>query len=123
MKRIWFSIVFLTIIIALCVFEQIYVKNVTENIYQQIEAIQTTSQSNDNQNQIKGKIEALQKYWGKHEKWLLVMCSHDIIYDLTTTLHQIQYRDENEIKNALAEAKALTVNIYDNQKFSLSNLF
>ena len=120
MKRIWFSVTFISIIIGLCVYEQIYVKNVADEMHNRIEAIQKADHINI---ELKDDIDSLQRYWDKKHMVLLLTCDHNNIDEIEVALYELEYKDDNEIKNALADAKALTKNLYDNEKLSFGNVF
>lgn len=120
MKRIWFSVAFLTIVVGLCVYEQIYVKNVADQMHSRIEAIQKADHIDI---ELKDDIDDLQKYWHKNHKVLLLSCDHSTIDEIEVALYELEYKEDEEIKSALADAKALTKNLYDNEKLSFGNVF
>ena len=120
MKRIWISVTFISIIIGLCVYEQIYVKNVADEMHNRIEAIQKADHINI---ELKDDIDSLQRYWDKKHMVLLLTCDHNTIDEIEVAVYELEYKDDNEIKNALADAKALTKNLYDNEKLSFGNVF
>ncbi len=120
MKRLWFSVAFLAIIVGLCVYEQIYVKNVTDEMHNRIEAIQ---KADNIDSQLKDDIDSLQQYWRKNHKMLLLTCDHNTIDEIEVALYEIEYKEDEEIKSALADAKALTKNLYDNERLTFGNIF
>lgn len=121
MKRIWFAVVFLIVSFAACLFEQIYIDKVFDNITVKLDSAQEYAEIKDTKN-MKKEIDELTSYW---EKSHIILCSigeHNDIDELSTEIKSLNTKSEDEIKNALDETKARIDIYYENQKMSFANI-
>ncbi len=121
MKRIWFAVAFLIVSFAACLFEQIYIDKVFDNITVKLDSAQEYAEAKDTKN-MKKEIDELTSYW---EKSHIVLCSigeHNDIDELSTEIKSLNTKSEDEIKNALDETKARIDIYYENQKLTFANI-
>jgi hypothetical protein len=107
MKRLWIAITFLAIAVGLCTSEQIFIKNVYNTINQYVDS---------------ADVEGLQEYWDKNNNLIFSFSEHSVLDDLSQKIEELNPNDE-EIKSALTEVRALNKVYYENQRISLSNIF
>lgn len=121
MKRIWFAVAFLVVSFAACIFEQVYIDKVFDNITVKLDSAQEYAEKKDTKN-MKKEIDELTSYWEKSHVVLCSISEHNDIDELSTTIKSLNTKNGDEIKNALDETKARIDIYYENQKLSLANI-
>lgn len=114
MKRIWFAIVFLTICIVLCVFEQGYIKNVHHGLNSKIVAAEKEPN--------KENISEIKKYWKKTNFLLNTLCDSSTLNELNSEIIYLDMEDEN-IGASLAKVRCINDSYYQAQKLNFANIF
>ena len=115
MKRIWIAAALLAIMLGLCIGEQIYINSFCNGLDELIASAQ--------EEPTKERLEAIHEYWNKKNDVLYAMCQHDMLDELSVSIHEMNNsQDEEAIKGALTDAKAQNYTFYENQKITLSNI-
>lgn len=114
MKRIWFAIGFLTIMVCFCVGEQIYLNNV----YRHTNALIAAAEKNPT----KQKIDEIQQYWELHNDTLFILFEHSNLDNLAVEIRALDADDE-QIKSELEVVKAHNIVFYQNVRASPTNIF
>ncbi len=119
MKRIWYAVAFLLISIGICIGEQVFVKNVSQTLNNDIYKIECEINAEQNTDESIDKINA---DYEKFESKLEVICDNSQTIELKTNFIELKNLDDAEKIKALAEARALVETMYKNQKLSLTNI-
>lgn len=122
MKRVWFSIIFLSLSIVLCVYEQTIVKKEYIDIVNTIDyAIASESLEE------KGKYcNEITEKWDKYFFKTSLMLDHSILEsaDISIgTLNNLAEIDKDDTDEALIEAKSEIEQVYEHTKISFPNVF
>ncbi len=118
MKRIWFAVIFLVLSISLCIGEQVYVKNVYEELDNKI----SIAQSHTNDSQLNNSIQDIKDYWTKYNDILFALSYQSNLDDLSVAVKTLD-PDDDDINIKLLEVKAYSVVFYENQRLSPENIF
>ena len=121
MKRLWFSAVFLSVIIILCIFEQMTINKVYEEITDDINtAISTQVQQEKRQYCLQ-----VEKKWDKYYYILALMSDHDMIEDanayigMLDTISTLSVEETNEI---LVETQSEIERLKETSEISMRNI-
>lgn len=114
MKRIWFTISFLAIMVGICVGEQIYLNN----FYTHLDRLITAAQKDPNEE----SIDNIQQYWEKNNDILFVIFEHNNLDNLAVEIRALNPKDDS-VKSALKTVQAHNIVFYQNMKASLTNIF
>lgn len=121
MKRLWFSAVFLSLIIALCTFEQITVNKVYDKLTDRINtAISTQVQQEKRQYCLQ-----IEEEWDKYYYILALMSDHDMIEDanayigMLDTISTLSVEETNEI---LVETQSEIERLKETSEISMRNI-
>ena len=118
MKRLWFAGIFLLICAALCVIEQVYIKNFCLDTDAMIEdAIVLSENGGDG---LKEKTDEIKNYWDKNNNLLFMLTNHGELADLSADIRAL---DENDERDDLREIRARLKIFYENQRISPANIF
>lgn len=121
MKRLWFSAIFLSLIIVLCIFEQAAVKKGYREISQKIDyaiAAEELSEKRD-------YCLEIEKDWDKYYFVISLMADHSMIENsnasvgMLDTISTLSFEETNEI---LVEAKSEIDQLYKNTVISINNI-
>lgn len=121
MKRLWFSAVFLSVIIALCTFEQITVNKIYKELNSDIDkAISTQVQSEKREYCLE-----IDKKWDKYYYIMSLMSDHSMIEDANAyigMLDPISTLSVEETNEILVEAKSEIERIKETSEISIRNI-
>lgn len=115
MKRIWIAIVLFLLCFGICVGEQVFINDFCKGL----DKIVSEAQKDPS----KENLDELHEYWNKKNDMLYTMCQHDMLDEMSISIHEIATsKDKDIIKSALTSIKAQNYTFYENQKITLSNI-
>lgn len=118
MKRIWFAVTFILIAISACIGEQMYVKQVYNELNSKISEAEQCETYED----LEGAVNSIQSYWDKNNDLLFTIADHGVLDDLGAEIRALDAYDE-DIEGTLSELKAVNKVFYENQKVTMANIF
>ena len=114
MKRIWFAIIFISICLSLCVGEQVYIKNVHNELNKRIAAAEAAPNADN--------IAAIKNYYKGEGKLLTTIYNAEDLIELNKAIDCLDNEDY-DISASLTEVKSISDRIYESQIISPSNIF
>lgn len=118
MKKVIFAIIVFLILIGLGVFEQVYLRNVFDNISTAAEEIRSLVEDKDFDNAHEKALE-IQEYWEKQKHITEAIISHNETKEITMRLAEIEgYISAHDDKSSIATT-AITIEVCDNLKHIL----
>lgn len=125
MKRLYVALCFLSIALALCIFEQYTVrdayKNATAYLNTAIEAVE-----NEDYEKAQQTCKKLNNYWGEKQRYMTAMIDHGSLDDASLTINSLEELAEGKsdsLQDQLITAKNQIKSIYENQKITFGNVF
>lgn len=121
MKRLWFSVIFLSLSVAFCIYEQTMVKNEYNDIMNTIDyAIASDSLAEKAE-----YCDIITEKWDKYFFKSSLMLDHSILEsaDISVgTLNNLAQIDMDDTDEALIEAKSEIEQVYEHTRISLPNI-
>ncbi|MCD7873353.1 MAG: DUF4363 family protein [Clostridiales bacterium] len=122
MKRLWFSAIFLILIISLCTYEQSIVKKGYENITEYIDYALETGDMAEKENYCR----EITNKWNKYYSVSSLMTDHSVLESANASigmLNDVTRISGEETDEILVEAKSDIRQLYENSIISISNIF
>lgn len=114
MKRIWFAIVFIVLCIGICIFDQVSVKAIHDELEKKINIAQIDSSDSN--------INEIIDYYASREKLLFALCESNSVTEMSNTIYALSPKLDN-LNERLLEIKAVNDSFYDAEKITLQNIF
>lgn len=125
MKRLYIAILFLSIAISLCIFEQYTVTSAYEETTKYLNTAIEEVKKEDYKS-ARETCESLSSYWSEKQKYMTAMIDHGSLDDTSITIYALADLAENEsesLEDELITAKNQIKSIRDNQKITFGNVF
>lgn len=125
MKRLFLAIFFLLVCIGLCTFEQ----HTIESTYKQTTALINQAieyAENEDYQSAQNVCKKLTEIWDKKYPYLTAMVEHGTLDDAGMTINSLEdmaKQEDDELREALIEAKGQIKTVRDNQKITFGNIF
>lgn len=121
MKRLWFAIIFLVVIAALCSAEQLYIEHFYREMSASISAAEEALTGGDEQEFTKAQKE-IENIWQQKNDLLYAVGEHHTLDGIAVQIRAMPYGKGEEIKE-LHSLRAQLFAYYENEKISFSNIF
>lgn len=125
MKRTIIAVLFLTISISLCIFEQYTIKDAYKTVTEYTDRAIAYTNTDDYKNAEK-ICKTLNDYWDKKYPYLSAMIDHAPLDEAGLTISSLEDMAKNEdddLHSTLITAKNQIETIYHNQRITLGNIF
>lgn len=122
MKRIWFSVVFLSIALSICIAEQFIVKSSCGEIIKSIDSAISATDESEKEKYCNNAI----KEWNDYYRKASYITDHSIIQGADISmgdLEQVIKTDIDSVDEKLVEAKSEIEQIKEVSKVNLANIF
>ena len=126
MRSITGFLILMVVIIAIAVGSLFFILSVSNNIFNNLEKLEKNV-STENWDEAEITFKKIQKEWEKGKSFFPLLVDHANLHDLNITLTRIssllRVRFKREILPEISVAKELSKEIYQQEKFSLKNVF
>lgn len=108
MKKIWIAVVLLIISAGICTYEQIYIEDFCDKMVYMTEH---------------EDADGIKKLWDKKNDTIYIFSEHDMVDDLAVSIEQLNSKNGEKQKEALAEIRALTYAYHENLGLHFQTFF
>ncbi len=118
MKRVWFAVIFLFVLLVLCFAEQHFINNFYSEMSERVDAAIEYQKVGDGR--LESAVEEIKDYWFKNNDLIFTLTNHGVLDMLSADIRSLE---TSELENDLNEVKAMLNVFYENQRITFANIF